>query len=134
MNEEPLVENRLLNYIWVYKDKQRKREKRLYSDYFHPNINRGAYSSRVIGSQSNLPIKKNFRTKTEVWLKNEKQKLQKEIEKSVSAYKGKKPEIKPEDVEYIQAQIKSEKNLMGRFINLLTLKPLLLLKFTTTSP
>lgn len=111
--EEPLVEDRLLNYIWVYKDNKKKRERRLFSDFFNPALNRGCQSNRSICTNSDLPIKQKVRTKTEVWLKQEKRKLQHEIAKSVSAYKGKKPEIKSADVKKLHAKIKSEQKLQG---------------------
>jgi hypothetical protein len=112
-NEDPLVEDRLLNYIWIYKDKQKKREKQIFGNYFQPSISRSCFSQRSIGMNSDLPVKQNARTKTEVWLKKEKRKLQKEIEKSVSAYKGKKPQIKSEDLKKLQVEIQKEMNSMS---------------------
>jgi hypothetical protein len=116
MENEVFVEDRLLNYIWVYKDKQRKREKETYSKYFHPNINRGCLSSRAISKNSELPIKKNFRTKTQVWIEKEKKKLQKEIGLSVSAYKGKKPKVKPNDLKILQNEIRSKQDLQSNLL------------------
>lgn len=111
------MEDRLLNYIWVYKDKKHKREKHLVAEYFQPRINKSTYSSRVIASPPDLPVKENGKIKrmrTQVWIEKEKKRLQKEIGKSVSGCKGKKPRVKARDVAVLKAKLKSERELESK--------------------
>ena len=87
----------------------------IFSKYFNPKINKGIYSNRSIISNSELPIKsERSKNQTKIWLEKEKRKLRKEIEKSVSAYRGKKPVVKSADIKKIKSRFNSHKKLLGK--------------------